>query len=334
MSFKIFFTLPNKQTEIRRISSSTSVSWQQFQGILKQICPLHYSPSSIVQYEDDEKELIRITSEVEWQEALSILKPQTIKKIYVSEIATIPLNLSGQIEQIESVPSEPQLKVEPSEIPTSSSISEESALKRESFVSFAESIPKLLENLFNGRGIAFELPDWLREALLRAKKEGQQIDLTKIYNDFVEKGVHFLNDEIYENGKKAFESLLVLKERHPEILQSLTLQAEAALEQIQNLNFFPPLSSPLSQPVPPRPVQIQPVKIQPVQPQTVVQPSPVQSQPQPQPQPVEAQYQKYADQLQVLCDMGFRNIESNNLLLHQANGDLEAVIGILLEGSP
>eukprot|EP01101_Sappina_pedata_P001901 TRINITY_DN1200_c0_g1_i1.p1 TRINITY_DN1200_c0_g1~~TRINITY_DN1200_c0_g1_i1.p1 ORF type:complete len:493 (+),score=247.00 TRINITY_DN1200_c0_g1_i1:72-1481(+) len=82
--FKIVFG-----DEIRRISFASAPAWDEFQKAVEKILSGKLQIASAnIQYQDEEGDLINISSEMEWNEAVDVLAPSKLKRITVTRKAT------------------------------------------------------------------------------------------------------------------------------------------------------------------------------------------------------------------------------------------------------
>jgi len=84
-SFKLFF-----QEEIRRTTLPSSARWAVFLNQVQSILGSRFSLDLVFEYRDEEGDLIRINSEMEWRECLQVLLGEKVKKIIAKTPVTAP----------------------------------------------------------------------------------------------------------------------------------------------------------------------------------------------------------------------------------------------------
>eukprot|EP01099_Mayorella_cantabrigiensis_P001257 TRINITY_DN1537_c0_g1_i2.p1 TRINITY_DN1537_c0_g1~~TRINITY_DN1537_c0_g1_i2.p1 ORF type:complete len:360 (+),score=104.68 TRINITY_DN1537_c0_g1_i2:55-1080(+) len=92
LSFKLYITSPSESLQqIRRVSLPSTISWA---SLLETLVTLVQSPQFYVRYEDEEEDLVTINSQLEWTEALSILKKSSPIRLQITPASSLSLSSS------------------------------------------------------------------------------------------------------------------------------------------------------------------------------------------------------------------------------------------------
>jgi len=232
-SFKFFFGVA-QPVDTRRVPVSVPPpSWPQFLDLLDQIFGVKFHPELSVFYKDDEEELVRVTSQIEWEEALDVLGENRIVKIFIRDTGK-PLFKDSGAPEPRFLYAENPATGEKQKIRTS----------KNQLSILAQDVSRCISKLFNGGKILpYNLPDWLKTAVKIRPVEGEEevdidIDIDQLKSVLFDKGLQFLNGGLFQKGKDCFEALLVLDVKRPVVLynlacaESLLGQTEAAFKRL------------------------------------------------------------------------------------------------------
>lgn len=209
-SIKIFFG-----EEIRRVRCpNPPPSFNEFISLLGELFKEKYHPELLLQYEDEEKDRISVTSQIEWQEALEIMRNLQILTFFISEGTGIffkdspPPQVIGFYQQSED-------RAPRHNIPPNPCINQ-----------LQQGVTSCLSRFFEGGKILpYNIPDWLSSAILINKLNETDVDvdiqIEKLFDCIFNRAMQCLNERKYDESKQLFQSLLLINDSHSSVVYNL-----------------------------------------------------------------------------------------------------------------
>lgn len=193
-TFKIYW-----KDQIRRFSGPDDLSWESFLSQLRGILGPEFHQELRIQYVDDENDKVDITTQMEWEQCLSILPPGGLVKLFITPGSGIYFK--------DAPPPVPQYFYEKTEEATTV------LPPTEQLKDLSKRVPEVLGGCFEGDKILpYHIPQWLSGAVNvipnpdRPDEVDLDINVNALFNALFEKAMSLMS-----NGKHAFAREFWLK---------------------------------------------------------------------------------------------------------------------------
>lgn len=225
-TFKIYW-----KDQIRRFSGPDDLPWESFLGQLQAILGPEFHQELRIQYVDDEDDKVDLTTQMEWEQCLSILPPGGLVKLFVTPGSGIYFK--------DSAPPVPQFFYEKT-AEASTVVTPNEILK-----DLSKLVPEVLGGCFEGNKVLpYHIPSWLSGAVNvisnpnRPHEVDLDVNINALFNALFDKAMSLMSNGKYAFAREFWLKALALNISRSTVLynlacaESLLQNKEAALDRL------------------------------------------------------------------------------------------------------